>query len=350
MSKMNSKSPGEYEVHDFLMDDRFINYHFKRNEEDCHFWNQTLISHPELQPKADHALEMLQMLTLTIPESEFAKEIQKLDKAISNLKSNQGIGTLNVLPDRQRWSRRKKIIFFLSAASVFIIGISVFLFHSWGKPAHLLSVSNNIETPIEFDLADSTTVRLGPHSTLQYPGDFNEKERTVYLEGEATFHVKRDTHHPFRVFTGHLVATVLGTIFNIEKRSLDSTLYIELIKGSLKVDVNGSANSEPHTIYLSPKERLVYKHSTGTFFKEPWNRDTIKNIIADHLVFKNADFESVARKIKAAYGITVLNLSKKKNWHYNAEFTNAEFKEVLENICVVEGLKSNLTGDSVLLR
>jgi hypothetical protein len=94
----------------------------------------------------------------------------------------------------------------------------------------------------------------------------------------------------------------------------------------------------------------VYKHSTGDFFKETLNRDTLINNTSRHLVFKNADFATVAKKIKEVYGITLINNSKKKNWNYNAEFTNAEFKEVLENICIIEGIKSNTVKDSVFLR
>jgi hypothetical protein len=143
---------------------------------------------------------------------------------------------------------------------------------------------------------------------------------------------------------------VLGTIFNIEKNSADSSTYIELLKGSLKVEMNATEPSRQQTIYLNPNERVVYRASGNTFLKESWSPDTLKNNLADHLVFRNADFDLVAEKIKEAYGIVVINQSKKKKWHYTAEFKNVEFKEVLENICAVEGLKSSLTGDTVVLK
>ena len=350
MSKMNSKSPGEDEVYDFLMDDSFVNYYFKRNAEDFNFWIEKLERQPELQSKVNEALGMLQMLTLTVPESEIREELQKLEYSISDLQVNKEIGTLNVLPDRARWSRRKKIAYFLVTASVLVIGVSIIMFRLLDKPGPLLSVINNNVKPIEFDLEDGTTVKLGPQSTLRYPGDFNEKDRKVYLEGEAVFHVKHDTQHPFKVFAGDLVATVLGTIFNVEKNPSDSSVYIELLKGSLKVDMNSNRTNELRSIYLNPNERVIYKRSTRVFLKEAWSPDTLKNNIINHLVFKNADFEMVSRKIKEIYGMTVVNQSKRKKWNYNAEFTNVGFKEVLDNICIVEGVKSDVTGDLVLLK
>jgi hypothetical protein len=113
--------------------------------------------------------------------------------------------------------------------------------------------------------------------------------------------------------------------------------------------MTGSTASESRTLYLKPYQQILYKPSTGSFIKERWNPDTL-NTPVNHLVFKNADFDHVAKQIKETYGITMVNRSNRKQWHFTAEFTNAEFKDVLQNICIVEGLKSDLHGDSVLLR
>ena len=131
---MNSKNPQEYEVYDFLMDDRFINYYFKRNTEDFNFWREILESHPDLQPHANYALEMLHMLTLRVPESEFREELKKLENSISKIQVSQGDATLIVSPERARWSRRKRIAGFLTAASFLIIGISVLMIKVLNKP------------------------------------------------------------------------------------------------------------------------------------------------------------------------------------------------------------------------
>lgn len=347
---MNNKRPEEYEIHDFLMDDRFINYHFKKNEKDLDYWQEMLGQNPHLQPIAGLAIEMLQMLSLTLPEAEFRKELQKLDESITAMKPAADQGMLKVLRGQSTRIRMRKRTWFIAAASVLVIVIGFILVKAKVKEPALLSIYNKNEKPVEFDLSDGTTIRLAPHSSLRYPIDFNEIERKVYLDGEAAFHVKRDTHHPFKVFAGDLVATVLGTIFNVIRKESDSTVFVELLKGSLKVDVNASKPAEQKTVYLSPNERVVYKRFAGVFFKEGWHPDTLKNNIAPHLLFKNADFETVAMKLKEVFGITLVNLGKKKNWNYNAEFTNAGLKEVLENICIIEGTKSNIQGDTAWLR
>ena len=127
-------------------------------------------------------------------------------------------------------------------------------------------------------------------------------------------------------------------------------ILIELVQGSLKVDLSDPNPSKSRTLYLKPHERAFYKKETGYFFKEAWNSDTLILNKANHLLFKNADFETVAKRIKEVYGMTMVNRSRKKNWHFTAEFTNVEFKEVLQNLCIIEGVKSQVQGDSVLLQ
>ena len=59
-------------------------------------------------------------------------------------------------------------------------------------------------------LCDGTEVWLNANSKLVYPTAFIEKERTVFLEGEAYFKVTKDTK-PFIVKTDYLQTKVLGT-------------------------------------------------------------------------------------------------------------------------------------------
>ena len=64
-------------------------------------------------------------------------------------------------------------------------------------------------------LADGTRVYLNAASSLKYPVVFDEKERTVYLSGEAYFDVTSDKDHPFLVELKKSVVKVLGTSFDI---------------------------------------------------------------------------------------------------------------------------------------
>ena len=48
-------------------------------------------------------------------------------------------------------------------------------------------------------LSDGTKVILNAATTFRYPTSFGEKNRMVYLEGEAYFEVAKDEEKPFVV-------------------------------------------------------------------------------------------------------------------------------------------------------
>ena len=65
-------------------------------------------------------------------------------------------------------------------------------------------------------LADGTVVWLNAGSSLQYAGNFNSKNREVFLTGEAYFEVtKQSDGTPFVVKTDQYSVLVKGTKFNV---------------------------------------------------------------------------------------------------------------------------------------
>ena len=81
---MNRKKPENYQVEDFVADESFANYHFRRNNTDQRFWEIWLMSHPAKTAIAEEAKKMLQMLSLSIDGHEYAKELKKILIAINN--------------------------------------------------------------------------------------------------------------------------------------------------------------------------------------------------------------------------------------------------------------------------
>jgi ferric-dicitrate binding protein FerR (iron transport regulator) len=347
---MNDKNPGEYDLHDFLLDDSFFNYYFERNEEDITRWKTMLALDESFAERAQKAGELLGLLSLKLPQNEFQQEYRKLENyvfQVSELKKSLDDGTDASFSRRPL--RIRRIIALIAAASVILFVSVLLLIKPSGSVITTQVVKNEGLRKMFFALPDGTHIDLGINSELQYESDFNKTDRRVHLRGDAVFHVKKDPKRPFKVFEDRLTATVLGTVFNVIHDASDSTFSIQLLEGSLQVDMTGSNAAEFRTLYLKPYQQILYKPSTGSFIKERWNPDTLSTPV-NHLVFKNADFEHVAKQIKEVYGITMVNRSNGKQWHFTAEFTNAEFKDVLQNICIVEGLKSDLRGDSVLLR
>ncbi len=85
-------------------------------------------------------------------------------------------------------------------------------------------------------LPDSTQVWLNAASSLDYPHQFADDKRVVYLSGEAYFDVKHADRIPFIIQTGKVSTTVLGTAFNIKAYPGRKIVIVSVSRGKVKVN------------------------------------------------------------------------------------------------------------------
>ena len=88
---------------------------------------------------------------------------------------------------------------------------------------------------INLELSDGTKVWLNSRTKIEYPAVFADKERRIKLDGEAYFQVAQNIHKPFIVQTPKGNVEVLGTQFNVESYSDDSTFATALMEGAVKI-------------------------------------------------------------------------------------------------------------------
>lgn len=333
-----------YEMEDFISDESFINYHFKSNKDDQLSWEEWIKNNPGKRSLVDEAKTLINELSFTISEKEYAEELVKLTSSINKRKYNPSVSQLtggNKFFISHK--RRKSTIPFLAILLFIIIAGGYWLVQQTkNDTVKLTDTVNNSTFPLILTLSDSTVVTLEPQSRLQYPLHFGNNERNVYLDGNAQFSVKRDIEHPFKVHAENIVATVLGTVFNI-KSSGDSAIVVELLKGKLNVEVMNSKMETEQSVLLAPNERAVYIRD---------DKHLYKNLIqSEHtLSFNKSNFNEIAAQIKNAYGITLINESPKKNWRFTGQFKNSTAKDILENICLVKKLSFVIKGDTVVVK
>ncbi len=90
-------------------------------------------------------------------------------------------------------------------------------------------------------LPDGSSVWVNSGSTLRYPSVFQDT-RLVELSGEALFDVAKDKEKPFVVRTDSLEVKALGTHFNVQAYTGESTT-VSLIKGKVEVSMLGQNES-----------------------------------------------------------------------------------------------------------
>ncbi len=340
---MDKKSFQNYRVEDFVTDESFINYHFRTNEKDKIFWEEWLIKNQSKRLMTQEASEIIQSLSLTLSEKEYQDELNKIKIAINKKKAYPLFRVLNWNKVSHSDRRKKRSLqYIIPALFLFAAGATYFVAQRHeNKTLQLLQTVNKENKAVTFMMSDSTVVTLAPNSILQYPSSFQGENRQVYLNGEAGFNVKRNEHFPFKVHSKNIVTTVLGTIFNI-KKSGDSAIVVELLKGKLKVEIEDPAISSLPPILLYPNEKATYVFRDKHFYKN--SEPTEYNVS-----FRHNSFEEIAERIKSVYSITVINNSDKKNWRFTGEFKKTTAREIIENICVIKNLNSEVAGDTIFI-
>jgi transmembrane sensor len=126
-------------------------------------------------------------------------------------------------------------------------------------------------------LPDNSIVWLNAKTTLRYATAFNDKQRNVYIDGEAFFDVKHDSQRPFIVKTSVFNIKVYGTTFNVKAYKEEGVIEATLVKGKITIQglkVPGRENSE---IIVHPNETFRYIKDLATYKKADLPEALIKN-------------------------------------------------------------------------
>jgi len=180
-------------------------------------------------------------------------------------------------------------------------------------------------------LPDNTSVWLNADTKLQYPTNYNKKERTITLNGEAYFEVKHNEAKPFTVLANEQAIEDIGTSFNVKAYSQEGAVKTTLLEGAVKIN---------HSVSLKPGEQFS-------------NNKTIKANLDEVMAWKNGSFYldglqlgAVAQELGRWYDVEIIfiNEKAKNSIVFGGEMgRNLTLKEVVEVLrkmkvnCMVQG-------------
>ncbi len=134
-----------------------------------------------------------------------------------------------------------------------------------------ITVANNDRAVKEIFLDDGSQIILKVNSKVRYASRFNGPTREVYLDGEAFFKVKRDTQHPFIVYSKEVVTKVLGTSFNVKAYENDKEITVAVKTGKVSVSANTGSQSrnvgDEQTVIITPNQKVVYNRQDESVSK-----------------------------------------------------------------------------------
>lgn len=173
-------------------------------------------------------------------------------------------------------------------------------------------IYNELSVPYgkQFDLllSDGTRIKLNAGTSIKYPVQFIKgQNRKIYLNGEAYFEVAKDKEHPFIINADDINVSVLGTQFNMSYYPEDPEISTVLVEGSVLLYENGKENDKMSSILLTPSHKASWNKIDKKMSVEKVDVDIYTAWKDGILLFKNAPFRNIKKKLERHFDITIEN-------------------------------------------
>ena len=198
-----------------------------------------------------------------------------------------------------------------------------------------LRVQNISDKICRITLKDGSLVWLSAGSQLSYPKTFGNKNRSVYLQGEAFFDVKRDAARPFIVHTGNLVTQVLGTSFTV--KSSAETIEVVVVRGRVSVyETSDKSALGLNGVILVPNQKITFdkvsQKLTPGLIEIPQLLQPAASKPA--FMFDRTSVGQVLTTLRKAYGIDIIVENQAINHCiFNGDLNDLTLYEQLDLIC-----------------
>ncbi|SFF12025.1 FecR family protein [Sunxiuqinia elliptica] len=245
--------------------------------------------------------------------------------------------------------KQRKLLIGISAAAASLL-LPLILIFTLNYQAGLRTQNTNklVElhcpegTRTKFTLPDGSSGWLAGGSSIAYNLDFNQA-RSVSVNGEAFFDVRRDPKNEFTVEMNDITVRVLGTQFNVLNYNDDPISEVVVLSGLVQV----AGNEKQFQEQLSSNKKLQ--------FQSEENKIVLSNVDASNytawkkgrLVFSNENLEEVCRKIKRYYNIEVeLNPKDIDNQLFRADIEIGPIDDLLNYMSLALPIKYELINQN----
>lgn len=167
------------------------------------------------------------------------------------------------------------------------------------------TIYNNSSSIRIIHMSDSSRIWLNTRSSIVYTHDYNVHDRELWLNGEAYFEVGQKAASPFRVHTGELVTTALGTSFNIAtSNKADGTIEVSLLEG--KVAVSDTLRGGSFRYILQPGQQFAYTAGMPVVAApQPFNAAITLGWRKSRIVFDNTALVDAFAHLQSRYGYKI---------------------------------------------
>jgi len=252
-------------------------------------------------------------------DSVIGERIKKINVPVKITKEEAWEKLIKSIEDRPGKIIHHNFVYRITAvAASILLAVAGFWYYHQSNTVRVICKSAEIKTVI---LPDGSKVYINAASNITYnPGKWNV-ERTLELNGEACFEVRKGK--PFTVKTDNGTITVLGTRFNVMSRGNDFKVFCVTGKVAVRKEnevilVKGQECSTTDKVHLTAPETVSDLKPIGWINGEFW--------------FNNTPVFKVFEEIERQFGVDVLyNITTNRN--YTGYFNITNLSEALMNVC-----------------
>lgn len=173
-----------------------------------------------------------------------------------------------------------------------------------GEGSNMRKIETGPSQRAKVELEGGTRVTLHAESELAIPSDFRDDSRVVSLKGQAFLEVVPDEDMPFSVRADGAVMEVLGTRFNIGAYPNDDSVRVAVAEGEVAVEPDRNATG--NRVRVTERQMASVSKKTSTVVhREEINLSKYVAWVKGQLVFEDAAFPEVVRRLRHWYGVDV---------------------------------------------
>lgn len=191
-----------------------------------------------------------------------------------------------------------------AAAILLLVGLSSYLWMNRKAPSSLAGTEVSIRDSIVATapgeqhavvLPDGSRVWLNAASSIRFPVAFTGTERAVTLSGEAFFDVAHAKDRPFRIHSGKVTTTVLGTAFNIAAHPQQKSIQVAVQRGKVQVQAGDKV------LAVLEKGRQIKVSPDMGFDLLPIDTGSVAAWRTGHLLYKDELLEDIVADLQRAF-------------------------------------------------
>lgn len=222
-----------------------------------------------------------------------------------------------------------KPIWFAAAAVAALFIVGTWFWVNYNKTETLLTAKSEHK---DIQLPDGSEVSINAESKLSYSENNFEKNRTLTLDGEAFFKVKKGKK--FSIKTKLADVKILGTSLNVYSRN--NMCKVSCVTGRVMVSMGNES------VIILPGESATVENNTLKKYVD----NSIKNIgnwRFGEFYFENTSLNTVFQEMERQFNTTFV-IPTMEDAYFTGSFDSKNLKNALDIVCIPMGLTYEISA------